>query len=264
MAQSPTEAAQVHPVLTRAVIYLWDHPAVTALCGMDHTAQRARCTAWAARQGWPIVAILGDDAPVTADAPPQARQHLRAAVQERQCEVVVIPALLSLGPHLVDILALLEILARHGVDLVSLHEAFDTTTAHGSFALLVVRALNQIAQLSTSALPQLPPAAAPILPAAAASTPRTDRQRPTLPFGYLQTASGIAVDPASAPIVRRIFLLRDAGATLPELVQVLRAQGGGRWNQRALAAVLAHEDAYRGGPHPNGGRWPPLLEERAP
>jgi Resolvase, N terminal domain len=264
MAQSLTQAAQVHPVLTRALIYLWDHPAVTALCGMDHLAQRARCTAWAARQGWPIVAVLVDEAPVTADAPPLARQHLRAAVQERQCEVVVIPALVSLGPQLADVLALLDLLARQAVDLVSLHEAFDTTTAHGSFALLVVRALNQIAQLSAPALPQAAAVAAPIQPAAAAATSRADRQRPTLPFGYLQTASGIAVDPASAPIVRRIFLLRDAGATLPELVQVLRAQGGGRWNQRALAAVLAHEDAYRGGPHPSGGRWPTLLEARAP
>jgi hypothetical protein len=62
--------------------------------------------------------------------------------------------------------------------------------------------------------------------------------------------------------VRRIFLLHDAGATVFELVQLLRNQGGGRWSQRALAAVLAHEDAYRGGPHPAGGRWPALLGDR--
>ena len=81
-------------------------------------------------------------------------------------------------------------------------------------------------------------------------------------FGYRQAADGIAIDPATAPIVRRIFLLHDAGATVSELVQLLRDQGGGRWSQRALAAVLAHEDAYRGGPHPAGGRWPALLEGR--
>ena len=27
-------------------------------------------------------------------------------------------------------------------------------------------------------------------------------------------------------------------------------------------AVLTQEEAYRGGPHPAGGRWPPLLEDR--
>ena len=89
-------------------------------------------------------------------------------------------------------------------------------------------------------------------------------RRAALPFGYRQTADGIAIDPANAPIVRRIFLLHNAGATVAELVQLLRDQGGGRWSQRALAVVLAHEDAYRGEPRTDGGRWPALLGEREP
>jgi len=232
---------------------------VTALSHMDLRAQRTRCSAWAMTRGWPIVEILVDDALALPDSTRPALEQLRAAVQEQRCEVLVIPALASLGPQVVDVLALLDILARHGVDLVSLHESFDTTSAYGSFALLVVRALAQIAQGSEL----VPSSVAPAPAAALLATPmvRAER-RPELPFGYLQTASGIVIDPARAPIVRRIFLLRDAGATVPELVQLLRAHGGGRWNQRTVAAVLAHEDAYRGGPHPDGARWPTLLEER--
>jgi hypothetical protein len=261
MDHVPTEAEPIHSVQTRAMIYLWDHPAVTAVCRMDLRVQRTRCAACAATRGWPIVEVLLDDARARPDRTRPALEQLRATVQEHKCEVVVIPALASFGPQIVDVLALLEILARHGVDLLSLHEAFDTTTPHGSFAMLVLRALAQIAQGSKLAPPMEAPAPAPAAALLAPPTVRAER-RTGLPFGYLQTASGIVIDPGRAPIVRRIFLLRDAGATVPELVQLLRAQGGGRWNQRTVAVVLAHEDAYRGGPHPDGGRWPTLLEER--
>src|SRR5439155_23158790 len=84
-------------------------------------------------------------ASTSSDARP-ALQQLRVTVQDHACEVVLIPALISLGPQVEAVLALLDLLARHGVDLVSLHEAFDTTTAHRSSALLVVRALAEIAQ----------------------------------------------------------------------------------------------------------------------
>ena len=182
-------------------------------------------------------------------------------MQNHTCEVVVISALISLGPQIEAVLTLLDVLAREGVDLISLHEAFDTTTAHGSFALLVVRALAGIARHAAPThlpAPHTPARDSPQLTPA----PRAKQPRAALPFGYRQAADGIAIDPATAPIVRRIFLLHDAGATVSELVQLLREQGGGRWNQRALAAVLTQEEAYRGGPHPAGGRWPPLLEDR--
>jgi hypothetical protein len=182
------------------------------------------------------------------------------AAREQQCEVVILLALASLGPQIGDVLALLETLAQQGVDVISLHETFDTTTAHSSFALLVVRALAPIAQLSIQELPALPPTAAPITPSLVSSaSPKRQRQR-ALPLGYRHTHSGVAIDPDSAPIVRWIFRMRAAGATLPELLQLLRNQGGRRWNQRTLSAVLADEDAYRGGPHPDGGSWPRLLD----
>ena len=258
----------IHPLQTRALIYLWADPTAAEVCRMDPHEQQRRCTAWAATRSWPIVDVLIDKPESTsADARP-ALQKLRATVQDHGCEVVIIPALISLGTQVEAILALLDLLARHAVDLVSLHEAFDTTTAHGSFALLVVRALAEIAQQrapmrQAASLASTPPAPVAVSPMVAnAPVPRV--RRAALPFGYRQTADGIAIDPATAPIVRRIFLLHNAGATVAELVQLLRDQGGGRWSQRALTAVLAHEGAYRGGPHPLGGHWPALLGERDP
>lgn len=245
MAPTPANTDLVHPIQTRAVIYLWDSPAVQAVCKLDLAAQQARCSAWVAMQGWPAAQLLADTTPARP-----ALAQLRALVRDRQCDVVLLPALASLGPQVSDTLALLETIARQGIDLVSLHESFDTTSAHGSFALLIIRALAQIA------LPAMPEPRSGI-----PSKPRPDR-RPPLPFGYLRANGGVAADPATAPIVRRIFMLRDAGATLPELVQLLRAQLGRSWNQQAVAEVLANEPAYRGGQHSEGWHWPALLEER--
>jgi site-specific DNA recombinase len=263
-ATSATEP--IHPLQTRALIYVWADPAATEVCRMDPQQQQRRCTAWAAARNWPIVDVLIDKPASTSSVSRPALQQLRATVQDRACEVIVIPALISLGPQVEAVLALLDLLARHGVDLVSLHEAFDTTTAHGSFALLVMRALAEIAQRTAPtrlAAPLAPTPPAPVSDSpVVAHAPLPRARRAALPFGYRQTTEGIAIDPANAPIVRRIFLLHAAGATVAELVQLLRDQGGGRWSQRALAAVLAHEDAYRGGPHPAGGHWPALLGER--
>jgi DNA invertase Pin-like site-specific DNA recombinase len=139
-------AEAIHPLQMRALIYLWADLAVTEVCRMDPKEQRRRCAAWAAARNWPVIEVLVDELESPSTGARPALQQLRAAMQDHACEVVVIPALISLGPQVEAVLALLDLLARHGVDLVSLHEAFDTTTAHGSFALLVVRALAGIAQ----------------------------------------------------------------------------------------------------------------------
>jgi hypothetical protein len=264
LPDSVTSAAEpIHPLQTRALIYLWADEAATEVCRMDPQQQQRRCAAWAAARSWPIVDVLVDTPESISVGGRPALQQLRAAVQNHMCEVLIIPGLISLGPHVEAVLALLDLLARQGIDLVSLHEAFDTTTAHGSFALLIVRALAGIAQRPASAHPAtLPVLTADVPTPARAPLPRT--RRAAVPFGYHQTPDGIAIDPATAPIVRRIFLLHNAGATVSELVQLLRDQGGGRWSQRALTAVLTHEDAYRGGPHPAGGYWPALLGDREP
>lgn len=266
MSEYPTENDNtLHPLETRALIYLWDDPAVAAVCRMDVTQQQRRCAAWAAARGWPVREVLRDRPAANAATSRPVLLQLRQAIEQRACEVLIIPALISLSPAVTDILALLELLARRGIDLISLHESLDTRSAHGSYALLVLRSLAQIAaQAEATARTTHPaPVAAPISPRpAAARPPRGDRPS-ALPYGYRQTAGGIAIDEAAAPIVRRIFRLREAGATVAELVQLLRDQGGGRWSQRSLAAVLAHEAAYRGGPHPDGGRWPALLDERS-
>jgi DNA invertase Pin-like site-specific DNA recombinase len=257
MDAQPDQTELSHPGDTRAIVYLWDHPTAAAFCGMEVQKQRQRCTGWAAAHGWSVVATLVDDHASPAPHERPALQRLRAAAHTHACDVVITPTLFSLGPQIEQVLALIDLLAGRAIDLVAIHESFDTQSAHGSFALLIVRRLAQIAQQSQ--LTSAPPAPE----AAALSTRPPASQRATaLPFGYRQTAQGIVVDPEKAATVRRIFRLRDAGATVPELVQLLREHGNTGWNQRALTLILANEAAYRGGPHPASGHWPVLLDER--
>jgi DNA invertase Pin-like site-specific DNA recombinase len=223
---------------------------------MDLQKQRQRCLGWAIAHGWSVVATVADEHASSSPHERPALQRLREAAQTHACDVVIIPTLMSLGPQIEQVLAFIELLAGQAIDLVAIHESFDTRSAHGSFALLVVRGLAHIAHhVQPAGVAQAPEVAAP------STRPPSSRRSTALPFGYRQTARGIVVDPEKAAAVRRIFRLHDAGATLPELVQLLREQGNKGWSQRALTAILANEAAYRGGPHPTGGHWPVLLEE---
>src|SRR5436305_1712612 len=103
----------IHPLQTRALIYLWADPTATEVCRMDQHEQQRRCTAWAATRSWPIVAVLVDEPASTSASARPALQQLYATVQDHGCEVVIIPALISLGTQVEAILALLHLLARH-------------------------------------------------------------------------------------------------------------------------------------------------------
>jgi DNA invertase Pin-like site-specific DNA recombinase len=242
---------------TRAIIYLWDHSTAAAFCGMDVQKQRQRCTGWAIAHGWLVVATFVDERTSPSPHERPALQRLREAAHTHACDLVIIPMLISLGPQIEQVLAFIDLLAGQAIDLVAIHESFDTRSAHGSFALLVVRGLAQIAHhVQPAGVAQAPEVAAP------SPRPPASQRATALPFGYRQTTDGIVVDPEKAAAIRRIFRLRDAGATVSELVQLLREQGNKGWSQRALTAILANEAAYRGGPHPAGGNWPVLLEER--
>ena len=257
MEEQPVHTDLSHQANTRAIVYLWDHPAAAAFCGMDTQKQRQRCAGWAAAHGWSVIEVVADQHTAASPHERPALERLREAAHAHACEVVIIPTLLSLGPQIEQVLALVDLLARQAIDLVAIHESFDTRTAHGSFALLVVRGLAQIAQRAQSADSAQAPAVA--TPAVNRSAPM--RRSMALPYGYRQTADGIVIDPDKAATVRSIFRLRDAGATVPELVHVLQEHGNKGWNRRMLTAILANEVAYRGGPHPAGGRWPVLLDE---
>ena len=257
MNEHPDQTALSHRGDTRAIVYLWDHPAAAAFCGMEAQKQRQRCLGWATAHGWSVVATLVDERASSSSHERPALQRLREAARTHAGDVVIIPTLFSLGPQIEQVLAFIDLLAGLAIDLVAIHESFDTRSAHGSFALLVVRGLARIARQSQ------PDGVEPASESTAPNTRPPTAQRATgLPFGYRQTSQGIAVDPEKAAAVRRIFRLRDAGATVSELVQLLKEHGTTGWNQRALAAILANEAAYRGGPHPSGGHWPVLLDER--
>jgi hypothetical protein len=258
MDEQPEQTELSHPGDTRAIIYLWDHPTATAFCGMDAQKQQQRCAGWAVAHGWLVVETLVDEHASSSASERPAMERLREAVQAHACEVLIIPTLMSLGPQIEQVLAFVDLLAQRAIDLVAIHEPFDTMSAHGSFALLVVRRLAHIAQhAQPPGAVQAPESAPP-----AANRPAPAQRSTALPYGYRQSDDSIVIDPDKAATVRRIFRLRDAGVTVPELVQLLREHGNKGWNQRALTAILANEAAYRGGPHPAGGRWPVLLEER--
>jgi len=92
-----------------------------------------------------------------------------------------------------------------------------------------------------------------------------------LPLGYVRVEQGIIVDPASAALVRRMFMMRGQPSSLGDIAATLNTEGvptprGGRsWYPSTVREVLMHERSYRGGKRGESeSRWPIMLDSAVP
>ncbi len=92
-----------------------------------------------------------------------------------------------------------------------------------------------------------------------------------MPLGYTRDEQGVIVDPASAALVRRMFLMRGQPSSLGDITAILNTEGvptprGGRsWYPSTVREVLMHENAYRGGKRgASESRWPIILDSAVP
>jgi DNA invertase Pin-like site-specific DNA recombinase len=177
----------------------------------------------------------------TTDRPGLA--GLLDVVGEGAIETVVVYKADRLSRSLRDLLTLLdERFEPNGVSFVSVSEQFDTSTASGR---LFLQMLGSFSEFERNVI-----------------TERTREGRKEkakggghacgeVPYGYRKGPEGeIEPDPDTAPTVRRIFRLRDEGATLREIADTLNAKGvptkrGGQWHASTVSHILKNPK-YRG------------------
>jgi hypothetical protein len=249
-----SEAEPVHHIRIRAALYLYAGPSEPAVGPNGLEVQRTRCTAVVGLKQWTLTEEYVDAGDPAAQTPRAALARLLDAVRAHQIEALVVLGLDRLGRTAQEVIACLATLATAGVDVVSIREGFDTTTAHGTFALGVLLALSGLGEGVAPLAVPLPAAQ----PARVPPPPHARRKR--LPYGYTQTAEGIVVDAAAAATIRWIFALRAAGAHAQEIALALRQGGTGRFPTSRIAAILADETLYRGEPLADGSTpYPPIL-----
>lgn len=242
----------------RTAAYLRVSTDEQAESGLGIGAQAARCAAMATAKGWSEPSIYADEG-VSGTKPAAKRpalHRLLADVQAGQIDAVIILSLDRLGRKTRLVLDLVDELTHAGVALVSCKESLDTTSPQGQFVLTLFAALAQlerdlIAERTKAALSE--------------HSRRDGEAGGKLPYGYVRTPDGIAIETDAAPYVRFIFNARKRGDSLRTIAEKLNARGipgprGGQWHHTSVREVLANRAAYTG--HPRGLstlRWPAIL-----
>ena len=188
--------------------------------------------------------------------------RLMKDIRSGKLDMVSFATINRLGRNTRIILDLVEKMTDEGVEIVSCKESLDTSTPTGKFVLTMFAALAQldrdnIMKRTTDGRD--------------ARGKRDGEKGGNVPLGYTHDEQGIVVDPASAALVRRMFLMRGQPSSLGDIAAILNTEGvptprGGRsWYPSTVREVLIHEAAYRGGKRgASEARWPIMLDSAVP
>ena len=244
----------------RVAAYLRVSTEMQARSGLGLGDQRAKVTAMATVKGWPEPRLYVDEGisgtKESRDRP--ALLQMMSAAAAGEIDAIIINSIDRLARKARLTLELMDELERHGVILVSCKENIDTTTPAGH---LVITVLAAIAQLERDMIAERTRAAL------AEHSRRDGESGGRLPYGYLRHEKGLTVDREQARVVRRIFTLREEGATLRAIAAYLNKRRypspqGKHWHHSSVAAVLANRDYYRGGLRGASVlRWPMILND---
>lgn len=221
--------------MARAIGYTRVSTEGQVMDGVSLAAQEAKIRAWATANDYGELAMYTDEgvSGKRADNRPGLQEALRAA---RRGDVLVTYSISRLSRSTRDMLSIAEDLDRRGVDLVSMSEKIDTTSAAGKmvFRLLAVLAEFERDQVSDRTRFAL-----------AHKRQRQEKTGGGVPFGYDATADGrLVANEAEQEIIALVFELRGRGHSLAGIARELNRRGaatkeGAAWKAVQVKRVLA-------------------------
>ena len=196
------------------------------------------------RKGWSVKRIFAD---VTVSGETTERkkfQEMLASARKEEFSFLVVWKLDRFCRSLADLVNIQRELQSHGVDIVSVTEALDTSSSAGRFAM---RNLGSFAELERELISERTRLGL----AGLARERRWPNAHP--PLGYdLDEAGRLTINPGEANLVVRIYADYVRLESMPELAFNLNMEGvktktgtTGAWNARAVRDVLRN-DLYRG------------------
>jgi DNA invertase Pin-like site-specific DNA recombinase len=204
--------------------------------GVSLAAQHARITAWCAANGHELAEVLTDGGVSGKHGTHRAALQDALAKACAQKAVLVVYSISRMARSNRELLEIVELLGRSGANLVSLTEAFDTTSASGKmiFGILAVLAefeRNLIVERVRAAM--------------AYKRTRGERISRYSPYGKTAGPDGHLVDdPAELAIVAEAHELAAAGLGVRAIARELTARGrptkagGAVWSHRVVARFL--------------------------
>lgn len=230
-------------IATQAVGYIRVSTDEQAASGYGLAAQEDAIRSFAASQGYELIEVI-EDAGVSGTSRPAERDGFRRIVDmvdAGQAAVVLVWRFDRLARSIIHALTAAQELTAAGADLRSVSEPIDTSNAMGKtlFAMLAGMAEAERAAITERTLAGKREKAR-----------RGGHPGGYAPLGYRLEKGRLEIDPDRAELVRRIFAMREAGATLQGIANTLRAEGiptasGGQWWPATVRYVLENP-IYRG------------------
>ena len=201
----------------KAVIYTRVSTAGQAVEGISLEAQEARAMAWAAANGYEVVAVHSDAGISGKKA--ANRPALQAALTQ-VCDgggVLVVYSLSRLARSTKDAITIADRLEKAGADLVSLTERIDTTSAAGK---MIFRLLAVLAEFERDLISERTRAA---MSHMAAKGQRVGQ----IPYGYQLGENGVQLieDEREKATQADIQFLYEEGMTWKQVAEVLNNRG---------------------------------------
>lgn len=257
MARRNKAQTQATKSISKVAAYIRVSTEEQAKEGYGLEAQRTRCLAMCQVKDWPTPEFYADEGiSGTKDATKRPQlARLLADIRAGDIDAIVILDLSRLGRNTRLVLDLVHEFSTADVALVSCKESLDTATPQGQFVLTLFAALGQLErdQISERTI------------AALAERCKIDGEKGgRLPYGYIRTDNGIAIEPLAAAIVRRIFQLRSDGRSLRAIAldvsTLAPAPRGGKWYATSVSEIMMNDDAYAGGlRNESSVAWPTIL-----
>jgi DNA invertase Pin-like site-specific DNA recombinase len=199
--------------------------------GVSLEAQAARIRAWSRGAGREIRAIYTD---AGISGARDDRPGLAAALEALEPgDALVVYSLSRLGRSTSHLIALADDLRRRGVDLVSITEGLDCTTAAGRLMYTLIAALAAFEREQTSERTK----------AALQHLKQQGRAYGTTPYAYRRRGDRLELDPDRAAVLERMQQARADGMSYSALAAALNSAGipsarGGRWYAASVRSVL--------------------------
>ena len=203
-------------------------------------SQREKIRAWAEMEDVEADQIdWYEDAASGGDTDRDGLQSMLEKLKDCEYDALVVYRADRLSRSLKDLLVLIEdVLDPCDCAFVSVTEPLDTTTPMGRAVLHMIGTFSELERgLITERLRE----------GRKSKARGGGHATGEVPYGYRKTGEGeLEPDPNTAPIVRRIFRLRDEGESLRSIAETLNNAGvptksGGNWHASTVRYVLNNE-----------------------
>jgi len=221
----------------RAIIYCRVSTEGQAQDGVSMDAQLAKARAWASLNG--AAEILSFQDAGISGGRSDNRPGLQAALGAvSPGDALIVYSLSRLSRSTKETLTLSEVLQKRDVDLVSLSEKIDTTSAAGKMVFRLLAVLSEFERDQISDRTK-----------AALQYKRQNGEKTggDVPFGYRARAGKLYADPKEQEAVRMILDRREKGESLRDICRDLEAAGHQRkaggltWHPQAVASIIERE-----------------------